>query len=296
MSQLDIRPLHPLFVGEVAGVDCTAPTTDTLVDAIHAGMDEYAILVFRGPILSPEQQMSFTRALGPLDIGFAKIALPGSYRSRFTDEALADMSNVGPDGKVFDRGHRRIIGNIANQLWHSDSSFQNPSARYSLLHAVVCPEEGGQTEFADMRSAYDGMSASLKERLEGLEAEHHALHSRLMLGDTSYSEEQINKIPPARWPLVRTHPGSGRRHLFIGAHCREVVGMNVAEGRMLLQDLLEHATQPEFVYRHEWNVGDVVMWDNRCTLHRGRSWDLSKPRELRRSTTLNLEPSVAELA
>jgi alpha-ketoglutarate-dependent 2,4-dichlorophenoxyacetate dioxygenase len=190
---------------------------------------------------------------------------------------------------VAERTHRRIVSNIANQLWHSDSSFQRPAAKYSMLMCEIVTSWGGETEVADMRAAYDALGEPTKRALDGLEAEHYALHSRFMLGDDNYSEEQRNAVPPVTWPVVRTHPGSGRKHLFIGAHARSIAGMTVPEGRMLLADLLEHATQPQFRHRHTWRPGDLLIWDNRCVLHRGRRFDLSERRELRRATTLDVD-------
>ena len=177
---------------------------------------------------------------------------------------------------------------------HSDSSFQKPAAKYSMLHSVRNPSWGGQTEFADLRAAYDALPERMKQMLEGLQAEHYALHSRFLMGDDSYTEEQKAAIEPVWWPIVRTNPRTGRKHLFIGVHTRQVSGMTVPEGRMLLIDLMEHATQPQFVYRHEWRSGDTVIWDNRATLHRGRAFDLDEPRELRRTTTL--DDTAPELA
>jgi alpha-ketoglutarate-dependent 2,4-dichlorophenoxyacetate dioxygenase len=199
------------------------------------------------------------------------------------------MSNLDADGKLVDRTSRKIVNNMANQLWHSDSSFQKPSAKYSLLLAVRLPSWGGETEFADMRAAYDALDPRMKAELEGLEAEHYAMHSRTMLGDEDYTDAARSVFAPVVWPIVRTHPGSGRKLLFIGVHTRRVLGMTVAEGRVLLMDLLEHATQRQFVYRHAWKPGDLVIWDNRATLHRGRRWDMSEPRELRRTTTSAIE-------
>jgi alpha-ketoglutarate-dependent 2,4-dichlorophenoxyacetate dioxygenase len=215
---------------------------------------------------------------------------PGpSTGHRFEYQELADISNVEVDESIAKRDSRKIISNIANQFWHADSSFQKPRARYSMLHAVRLPASGGNTEYVDLRNAYDRLDDAMKTRLEGLVAEHFALHSRFMLGDTDYSPEQIAAIPPVYWPIVQTHAASGRKHLFIGAHTREIVGMATAEARMLLWDLLEHATLPQYVYSHQWQVGDLVIWDNRCTLHRGRPYDLSTRRELRRSTTLDAD-------
>ncbi|MFM8766858.1 MAG: TauD/TfdA dioxygenase family protein, partial [Rubrivivax sp.] len=228
------------------------------------------------------QQIAFARQLGPLDLGLRKLR-GGAHRFDYPE--LADISNVKVDGSVASREDPKIVGNVANQLWHSDSSFQRPRAKYSMLHAVVVPAEGGNTEFADLRLAWDTLPETWKARVQHLTAVHYALHSRFMLGDTGYTEAQRQAIPSVQWPLVQTDPRSGRQVLFVGIHACEVPGMSVAEGRMLLADLLEHATQREHVYAHRWVVGDLVMWDNTTTVHRGRWFDLAQRRELRRATT-----------
>jgi alpha-ketoglutarate-dependent 2,4-dichlorophenoxyacetate dioxygenase len=183
------------------------------------------------------------------------------------------------------RDSPKNLSNFANQLWHSDSSFQNPRAAYSMLQALVLPSWGGTTEFADLRAAWDALPERTKREVEGLSAEHYALHTRILLGDEAYTDDQKKAIPPAVWPLAQTHPGSGRKLLFVGVHAREIIGWPTAESRIYLSDLLEHATQRERVYSHEWRVGDLVMWDNRSTLHRGRRYDIAERRELRRTTT-----------
>jgi len=279
---LYISQVHPLFVGEVTGVDLRQPLDPAVVTEIDAAMDRYAVLVLRDQSLDQEQQMVFARSFGPLDLGLRKVK---KQPHRFRYDELIDISNVDEKGRIADRNSGKIVSNIANQLWHSDSSFQRPAAKYSMLSAVVLPTRGGETEFADLRAAYDALSDELKAELEALEAEHYALHSRFLLGDSDYTEEQRNAIPPVHWPIVRMHPGSKRKLLFVGVHARRIVGWPVAEGRMLLMDLLEHATQRDFVYSHRWRVGDLVMWDNRSTLHRGRRYNLSERRELRRATT-----------
>jgi alpha-ketoglutarate-dependent 2,4-dichlorophenoxyacetate dioxygenase len=281
---------RPDFVGLASGIELAAPLTPDTARAVDEAMNHYAVLVFRGQPLTQDQQLAFARGLGPLDIGFKRVARP---HARLAYQELADISNFDESGQIADRAHRRVVGNLANQLWHSDSSFQQPSARYSMLHAVIVPEWGGATEFADMRAAWDALPERDQQDLEGLHAEHYALYSRFLLGDTDYNEEQRNALPPVQWPVVRTHAGSGRRHLFIGAHTTHIVEQTVAEGRVLLMDLLEHATQRAFVYSHEWQPGDLVIWDNRCTLHRGRRHDLSVRRELRRATTLDVDAADA---
>jgi alpha-ketoglutarate-dependent 2,4-dichlorophenoxyacetate dioxygenase len=287
---LSIRPLQPLCA-DVSGIDLRAPLTPAEIAAIHAGMNQHAVLIFHDQSLTPAQQRTMTLQFGQLELGFARVVARhrkdgAAIRTGYAE--VADMSNLDAEGQLVARSHSKIVGNIANQLWHSDSSFQRPAARYSLLYAVQLPSWGGETEFCDLRAAYDGLNERTKTQLQGLEAEHFALHSRILLGDDSYTEETRSIFPPVTWPIVRTHAGSARKLLYIGAHARSVVGVTVAEGRMLLMDLLEHATQPQYVYRHTWKPGDLVIWDNRATLHRGRRWDMDEPRELRRTTTADV--------
>ena len=281
MQTLTLSPLHPVFAAEVQGLDLRQPTDADLAAKIEAAMDEFAVLVFRDQVLDESQQMAFTRALGPVDMGLLKVL---QRRSRFKEAGMIDISNVDLESQILERDDPRLITMLANQLWHSDSSFKQPSAKYSLLLACILPEQGGETEFADMRAAYDALPDEVRGELEGLAAEHSAFHSRIQLGDRQYTPEDLAKYPTVAWPIVRTHPGSRRKTLFIGAHATHIVGWPVPEGRLLLAELLEHATQSRFVYRHTWRPGDLVIWDNRAVLHRGRRYDLSRRRELRRST------------
>jgi alpha-ketoglutarate-dependent 2,4-dichlorophenoxyacetate dioxygenase len=279
---LQVRPLHPLFAGEAAGVDLRRPLGEDAVRAIEQAMDRYGVLVFPGQPLSEDEQIAFARRFGPLDIGLKKaLGRPGRHKY----EETIDISNVDASGKLADPAGKKMYSQLANQLWHSDSSFQNPPARYSMLLSIVNPPRGGETEYADLRAAYDALPQDTKTEIAGLRAEHSALYSRINLGDTEWSEAQKAAIPPAQWPLVRTHPGSGRKLLFVGVHATHISGMHLGSGRLLLAELLEHATQREFVYRHHWKVDDLVMWDNRCVIHRGRRYDLSQRRELRRVST-----------
>ncbi len=286
-------PLHPLFAAEVSGVSLREPLSPATIAAIHDGMNRHGVLVFHDQAMEPLEQREMTRQLGVLEVGFGKVVATHRAEAgpppRTGYAEVADISNLDGRGAPLERASRKIVSNLANQLWHSDSSFQRPSARYSLLLAVQLPSWGGDTEFCDMRAAYDALDPTLRAELEGLEAEHYALHSRVLLGDDSYSDAARSIFPPVTWPIVRTHPGSRRKLLFIGAHTRRVLGMTVPEGRLLLMDLLEHATQPRFVHRHRWRPGDLVIWDNRCILHRGRRWDMSEPRELRRTTTADVD-------
>ncbi len=289
---LVFKPLHPLFAAEASGLDLTQPLGTEQVAEIDAGMNQHAVLVFRNQALDEDQQIRFAKSLGPLDLGLLKLK---RNPSRFKHAELIDISNVGIDDAVAARDSGKVVGNIANQLWHSDSSFQSIRARYSMLQAITLPSWGGDTEFADLRAAYDALPETLRREAEGRSAEHYALYSRIMLGDANYSEEQKNAIPPALWPLIQTHAGSGRKLLYVGIHCQRIPGMTLPEGRMLIMDLLEHATQPQFVYRHQWQVGDLVIWDNRATVHRGRRFDLAERRELRRTSTEDVD-TPAQLA
>ena len=283
---LTVKPSTARLGAFVSGLDLSQPLPSDARAAIEAAIAEHAVLVFRDQPLTQDQQIALARSFGPLDLGLKRVK---KTASRFKYDELLDISNVDVNGEVAARNTRRVVSNLANQLWHSDSSFQKPAARYSMLSAITVASEGGDTEFCDLRAAYDALPAAWKQELEGREALHYALHSRFVLGDDDYTDEQRAELPAVAWPIVRTHPDSKRKLLFVGAHACEVVGMTLAEGRMLLMDLQEHATQREFVYVHQWQPGDLVMWDNRSTLHRGRRYDLSERREMRRTTTLDVD-------
>jgi len=273
-------PLHPLFAAEAGPIDLSRPIDRASVAEIDAAMNRYAVLVFHGQDLTQDQQLDFTRNFGPLDPG-RHLAVRQHRRVR---PEFADVSNLDEEGRVADRNHRRILSNMATRLWHTDSSYKKPAAKFSLLCCSAIPDWGGETEFADMRAAYDALPERLRAEAEGRSAEHDVHHSRATLGFSPSPEDIAGAIPPVTWPLVRTHAGSGRKLLYIGSHATRVVGLSVPEGRVLLQDLLEHATQRPFVYAHRWRPGDLVMWDNRAVLHRGRRYDLAQPRDMRRST------------
>ncbi len=285
---LTLKPLHPVFAAEATGLDLTGPISRADACEINAAMNRYGVLVWRGQPLTAQQQIAFATSFGPLDIGLKRVF---KRPERLEDERLIDISNVGLDGSVQKADSAKNLSNFANQLWHSDSSFMNPRGAYSMLHALVTPSWGGDTEFADLRAAYDTLDSRTLATIAELKAEHHSLHTRILLGDDAYTDEQKKLIPPAVWPIVDTHPGSGRKVLFVGVHACQIVGKSTAESRLLLSDLLEHATQRERVYTHKWQVGDLVIWDNRATVHRGRRFDLNERRELRR-TTVNDTPEA----
>ena len=279
---LNIKPVTDGFAATVSGVSLQAPLNPDLAAEIESAMDEYAVLVWRDQPMDDDQHMAFTKLFGNLDAGLLNVT---KKPSRFKHKGFIDIANVGIDGEIMARDDGAITSSLANQFWHSDSSFTRTVAKYSMLSARVIPDDGGDTEFADLRAACDALPDDLRAIVADLIAEHHALHSRMLLGN-AYSQEQMANLPPSHWPLVRTHPGSGRQILFVPIHISRILGMSVPESRMLVSELIEHATQPQFVYRHRWRPGDLVMWDNRCTLHRGRRFDLTERRDLRRTTTM----------
>ena len=290
---LEVTPLHPLFVGEATGIDLRRPLDEAARDAIAAAMDEHAVLVFHDQFVDDAQQMAFAENFGPLETS-READRPG--HAMRLDIRMADVSNLDIDGRPLSADHFRRMSGLANQLWHTDSSFKRIPATYSMLSARAIPEQGGETEFADARAAYDALSDAMKARISGLVAEHSIYTSRAVLGFTDFTPEERSALPPVLHPLVRVHPATRRPSLFIASHAGAIVGMPLAEARLLLADLMEHVTQRAFVYRHEWRVGDLVMWDNRCTLHRGRGFDLDAIRDVRRTTVADVAHGEVPLA
>jgi alpha-ketoglutarate-dependent 2,4-dichlorophenoxyacetate dioxygenase len=284
---LEFRKLHPFFVAEVGPIDLQQTFDRATLEEIRAGMDQYAVLVFREQRFTDTGQLEFAmRFDGTLH---AKTGSSALGKNRFGNEALTDISNVDESGAILDANDRRRQYSLGNRLWHTDASFQDPPGRYSMLSARVVPPVAADTEYADMRAAYDALPADTKARLEGLRVHHSIAHSRQTLG-FEFSKEEEEKLEGAIHPLVRTNPLTGRRSLYLASHASRILDWPVPEGRLLLRDLIEHATQPQFVYRHEWRVGDLVIWDNRATMHRGRPFDDKQyKRELRRVTTLDIE-------
>jgi len=285
------RKLHPHFVAEVNAIDLGRIRDRETLDAIRAGMDEYAVLVFHDQPFTDEEQAAFAQRLdGELH---TKTGAAAIGKSRLGTEALADISNVDENGEILRSGDRRRMYALGNRLWHTDASFQDPPGRYSMLSARVVPPVSADTEFADMRAAYDALDSETKAKLEGLRAHHSIAYSRQTLG-FEFSDEEQEKLKGAIHPLVRTNPRTARRSLYLASHASRIMDWPVPEGRLLLRDLIEHATQPEFVYRHLWRAGDLVIWDNRATMHRARAFDDAKHRrELRRVTTLDIEAPAA---
>ena len=277
-----IEAIKTEFVANVSAVDLSKALTSEEIREIEQAIARFAVLVFKNQPMNDDQHARFARQFGPIDKGLTK----GSKENRrLRNPDVIDLANVDNEGNVLPAANIRNVSLIANQFWHSDSSFKDPPAKFSILSGINVPNEGGQTEFSDQRAAYDALDERLKVRIEDMLVEHFAFHSRDMLGGSHHSKQEIEALPPVRWPMVHTIPESGRKSLFIGIHTREIEGLPTAEARMLLHELLEQATQLNFVYRHEWHNHDVIMWDNQCTLHRGRPYNLNTLRELRRCST-----------
>jgi alpha-ketoglutarate-dependent 2,4-dichlorophenoxyacetate dioxygenase len=289
-----IRQLHKHFVGEVSGLDLRKPLTEDEAREVEAAMDKYAVLVFHDQDITDEQQLAFALNFGERENRHGgTVTRKEDYR---LSSGLNDVSNLGKDGRPLPKDHRTHLFNLGNCLWHSDSSFRAIPAKYSLLSARVVNPKGGNTEFADMRAAYDALDADTKAEIDELICEHSLMYSRGSLGFTEYSDEEKKLFKPVLQRLVRTHPAHGRKSLYLSSHAGAVLGMSVPEGRLLLRDLAEHATQPEFVYVHKWKLHDLVMWDNRQTVHRVRRYDQSQPRDMRRATVAGTEPTVRQQA
>jgi alpha-ketoglutarate-dependent 2,4-dichlorophenoxyacetate dioxygenase len=292
---LAVAPLHPHFVAKITEVDLGRPIGEDIQRAIEQAMDAYAVCVLPGQHLEDEQQVAFSRFYGPLEVspGIGRKSAAISPTARIRHSEIFDISNLDQDGGILGENNPRASFMLGNQLWHTDSSFRRESATWSMLHAKAIPPTGGDTEFADTRAAYDALPEAMKRRLEGLVAEHSLWHSRNKFGGYAPTEEERKSYPSARHKVVRRHPGSGRNALYIASHASHIVGMPVEEGQALLHELMEFATQPQFVYCHKWQVGDLVIWDNRCTLHRATPFDATdEVRDLRRTTIIDTTPEV----
>jgi alpha-ketoglutarate-dependent 2,4-dichlorophenoxyacetate dioxygenase len=281
---LQVEPLHPLFGARVRNVDIRQPLSSDLVTAIDDAMVEYGVLVFHDQALTDEQQLDFAGSFGIVDT---------KVRTHLTrlSEKLSDISNIAEDNTLRPRDDETRLYGIANRLWHTDSSFRAVPAKYSMLSAREVPEEGGETQFVDMRVAYEALPDAIKDMINGLSALHVSYQSRRTIN--FLKELPQDKLPPVERPLVRGIPGSSRKSLFLASHASHIIGWPVPEGRMLLLDLIELATQPQLVYTHYWKTNDFVMWDNRITMHRARLVNHTARRDLRRSTLQDTEADFA---
>jgi len=283
---LSFGKLHRHFAAEVDAIDLRrVDDPDTLAE-IRAGMDEFAVLVFHDQLFTDAEHLAFAQRLdGTLH---TKLGINALQKNRLGNEALGDISNLGADGEILAADDRRRAYGLGNRLWHTDASFQDPPGRYSMLSAKVVPAIGADTEFADMRAAYDALPEETKAQIDGLRVHHSIAYSRQTLG-FDFSKGEEDALRGAIHPLVRTIPRSNRKALYLASHAARIIDWPVPEGRLLLRDLIEHATQREFVYRHCWRAGDLVIWDNRATMHRATPFEDTKVRrELRRVTTLDI--------
>ncbi|MGE0416443.1 MAG: TauD/TfdA dioxygenase family protein [Acetobacteraceae bacterium] len=291
---MKIRPLHPVLAAEVTGIDLGAELPSQTIAAIEAAIAEHAVLVFRDQRITDEEQLAFSRRFGPLEeTRGTGISKPGEQRLH---PAFADVSNLDKDNAVLARDNRRRLYSLGNMLWHSDSSFKAVPATYSLLSGRVVVEKGGATEFADMRAAYDALDAETKATIADLVCEHSLIYSRKVLGFTDLSEAERATMVPVRQTLVRTHPISGRKSIYLSSHIGRIIGWPTPEALAFIRDLTEQATRRELVYSHQWQPFDLVMWDNRTTMHRARRYDSTQVRDMRRTTVGGLAPTTAQVA
>jgi alpha-ketoglutarate-dependent 2,4-dichlorophenoxyacetate dioxygenase len=289
---LVITSLHPVFAGEVTGVDLTRPISREEAAAIEAGMDRYGVLVFPGQDITDAQQIAFTKNFGELE----NYNTPGTVRKRADNRlgaGIADLSNLNKDGSVISAEDRVWFFKLGDRLWHTDSSYRPVPAKYSLLSGRTVTSWGGNTEFADMRAAYDALDDRTKQEVQGLVCEHSLIYSRQQVGFTELTPEEIANFEPVRHPLVRVQKATGRKSLYLSSHIGAIVGWTVPEARSFLRDLMEHATAREFVYSHVWRLHDLVVWDNRTTMHRARRFDRTEIRDVRRTTLAGEVPIVA---
>lgn len=291
-----IKPLHPHIGGEVSDIDLREQLSAEDVAILEAGMDKYAVLVFHGQNITDAQQTAFSRNFGELE-------LPGSISNITKEEdrrlgpEMADVSNIAKGGKLFGRDDRARMFNLGNRLWHSDSSYKAVPAKYSLLSGRIVTEEGGETQFADMRAAYDALDDKTKALIEDMVCEHSLLYSRGSLGFDDLTEEETRNFTPVRQSLTRTHPVSGRKSIYLSAHIGQILGLPRPEAMCLIRDLTEAATQRQYVYSHKWQQYDLVIWDNRQTMHRVTAFnDVDEIRDMRRTTVAGDMPTAEQVA
>ena len=295
---LSIQPIdsvsRPFFGGLASGIDITKPMTQEHASSIEKGMDQYGVLVFRGQHFDDAAQLRFSAQFGALEE--ASGDLNWGKPRRIESALVNDISNLDNDNQVMARDDRKRLFSLGNRLWHSDSSFKAVPAKFSLLSARLIPAAGGDTEFADMRAAYDSLDDETKVEIEDLVCEHSQLYSRSLLGFADFTDEDRVRFKPVLQRLVRRHPSTGRKSLYLASHAGAILGRPVPEARALLRDLIEHATQRQFVYAHQWKQWDLVMWDNRATMHRARPFDPKQVRDMHRTTVACERSTMAEAA
>jgi alpha-ketoglutarate-dependent 2,4-dichlorophenoxyacetate dioxygenase len=291
-STMTVYPVTENFAAEVGDLDLSRPLSPAQHAELEALFNRYAVLIFPDQALSVEQHLDFARTFGPLETTVHGIRHDAQLRVR---PEIADVSNITAGETIWGETSRKRMYEMGNRMWHTDSSFKRVPAKASLLYAHSIPPVGGQTEYADLRAAYDALPDDMKRRLHGLVAEHAIMYSRKKLGFTDFSDEERQVLPPVPQTLVRRHAGSGRMTLYLASHAGRVFAMSEEEGKALLEELIAHATQRQFVYTHRWRVNDLVMWDNRCTMHRGKPYDdLRWPRDMHRATVSDVAPTCEQ--
>ncbi len=292
--QLQIRPIDPArpdFAGRVTGIDIASGVSAETAATIENAMDHYAVLVFPDQVMDDEQQFAFSSHFGSMETATGDLIAKDDRRLSMN---INDISNLDKNGQVLPRNDRNRLFGLANMLWHSDSSFKSTPAKFSLLSGRVVPENGGNTEFADMRAAWDALEPRTKKQCMPLVCEHSQIYSRGKLGFVDFTEDEQKKWKPVLQRLVRRHPRTDRLSLYLSSHIGTIKGWPIPEARMFLLDLLEHATQRRFVYAHQWQQWDLVMWDNRVLTHRARRYDYKKPRDLHRTTVSDNAPTLEQ--
>jgi alpha-ketoglutarate-dependent 2,4-dichlorophenoxyacetate dioxygenase len=294
---ISIRPADPAtqpeFFGEVSGIDLREPLSAETVAAIEAGMDRFAVLRFRDQPIDDARQLAFSRRFGPIELATGDIVQGADRRLPME---INDISNLDKNSEVLPRDNRKRLFSLGNMLWHSDSSFKPTPARYSLLSARRIPTHGGNTEYADMRAAWDTLDDETRAFARDLVCEHSQIFSRGVLGFTDFTDEERARWVPVPQRLVRRHPATGRLSLYLASHAGAIRGWPVPEARMLLRDLTEHATERRFVMAHQWRLHDLVMWDNRVTMHRARRYPADQMRDLHRTTIADVAPTLEQAA
>lgn len=291
---MQITQTHPTFTAEVSDLDLRQPLTPAEATEVEAAMDRYGVLIFRGQDVTDDQQKTFARNFGTLEFATGNIQTRDERRIPFD---MADISNVDRDNKLFARDDRRRMFNLGNLLWHSDSSFKPTPAKFSALSARAIPKTGGDTQFADMRAAYDALDDAARAEIADMITHHSLIFSRGLLGFAEFTAEEKEKFAPVRQRLVRSNRATGRKSIYLSSHIGEIEGMPRPEAMALIRDLMEHATRPEFVYTHRWRQHDIVMWDNRQTMHRARRYnDIGEIRDMRRTTVEDVAPTLQQAA
>lgn len=286
-----IQPLNPSFAAEIVDIDLGKKLTSVEIDQLKESFWKYAVLVFPDQKLSLDQHVDFATLFGPIEMNIN--TYQEEIKKHRFDYRVSDISNLDDEDNILAENSRKRMSGLANRLWHTDSIFRHTPALASALYALTVVPIGGRTEFADTRAAWDALPETTKRKLDKLVVEHSIFHSRAKIGFTNFTDKERAALPPAQQVLVRTIPENQRKALYIASHAMRILGMSDVEGTALLDELMAHATQPQFVYSHRWRAGDLVIWDNRCTLHRGTDYDERRyKRDMRRATVSDVGNTV----